>query len=32
MNCVNEIKRELKCLDETKESAWPLSKNRNDGK
>ena len=30
MNCGDEIKRELKCVDEIKKSGEPLSKNRND--
>ena len=30
MNCVDEIKRELKCMDEIKKSGEPLSKNKND--
>ena len=31
MNCIDEIKRELKCRDEIKKkSDGPLSKNKND--
>ena len=30
MNCVDEIKKELKCMGESKRKWWPLSKNRND--
>ena len=30
MNCVDEIKRELRCMDEIKENDKPSSKNKND--
>ena len=30
MKCMNEIKRELKCMDDIKKSDGPLSKNKND--
>ena len=30
MNCVDEIKRDLKCMDEIKENGGLLSKNKND--
>ena len=32
MNCVNEIKRELECMDEIKKRGEPLYKNKNDAK
>ena len=30
MNCIDEIKRELKYMDEMKKSGRPSSKNKND--
>ena len=32
MNCLNEIKRELECMDEIKKRGEPLYKNKNDAK